>query len=197
MKKIIGITGGIACGKSYISSIIKELYPLIDCDEITHMLWKTNQELINKVREVFGEEVYKNGEIDRKTLGKLVFSAEDKLITLNKIIHPIIIDEVYSQIKETDAEVIWLDAPLLYETNLDKICDKVLCVWVEPKIQIQRLMTRNHFSLEEAKNRISKQMPLQIKKEKANYLINTRGTFEETKKILKKIIKEIQNAIKC
>lgn len=190
MKKIIGITGGIACGKSYVSNIIKQYYPVIDCDVISHDLLDTNMVAIKEVVEAFGTDILVDGKIVRKKLGQKVFANEENRLKLNQILHPIIIEQTLKEAYNVESNIVFIDAPLLFETNLDKKCDLVICVYVDEQTQINRLINRDNLSLDEAMRRIRSQMPLKDKVSKSNFIIDNSGNMEECKNKVLKILEE-------
>ena len=194
MKQIIGITGGIACGKSNVCSVLTKLgYQIIDSDLITHELYKRGNSIYNKVKEVFGLEFLdKNLEIDRKKLGAYVFSSKEALEKLNSITHPLIVDEIKKKVNKSNGNILFLDIPLLFEAKLEYLCDKIICVYVPFDVQVKRLMERDHISLDYALVKIHSQMDLNIKKEKSDYVINSEGSFDETEALIKRIINEIK-----
>lgn len=181
MKKVIGITGGIACGKSNISNIIKEKYFLIDCDEITHGLWD-DEFIIKETLNYFGNEILVDNKINRKAVGKIVFHDSQKLNWLNNLFHPLIIKKIKDEIEKSNEELIFIDAPILFETKLDTICDIIICAYLPLDLEIKRLTLRDKITKEEAINIINKQMDLNLKAKMSDYVIDTSGTFAETRK---------------
>lgn len=166
MKKIVGITGGIASGKSTVSSFILELgYPVIDSDQISKELSQRDMSIYKAIVEVFGNEyLLPNLEIDRKKLGRLIFENEDARAKLNQITHPKIVEEIQKRINKMEENLIFLDIPLLFEAKLSYLCDTIVCVYAPKEIQIQRLMSRDRISKAYAVQKISSQMSLEEKK---------------------------------
>jgi len=184
--KIIGLTGGIASGKSTVSKFLAELGAIIiDGDETAHRLMEPNQPIWEDVVNVFGREVLNpDSTIDRIKLGAIVFNDREKLQVLNQIAHPRIIAEIQNELqhlRHTQPDsVLVLDIPLLFEGRMDRLCDQVWVVWVPREIQIERLMDRNWLSREEAIKRIDSQMSLDAKARLADIVIDNSGTMEET-----------------
>ncbi|MEQ8237185.1 MAG: dephospho-CoA kinase [Syntrophomonadaceae bacterium] len=184
--KIIGLTGGIASGKSTVSKFLAELGAIIiDGDETAHRLMEPNQPIWEDVVNVFGREVLNtDSTIDRIKLGAIVFNDQEKLQVLNQIAHPRIIAEIQNelqQLRHTQPDsVLVLDIPLLFEGRMDRLCDQVWVVWVPREIQIERLMERNWLSREEAIKRIDAQMSLDAKARLADIVIDNSGTMDET-----------------
>jgi dephospho-CoA kinase len=192
----IGITGGIASGKSYVCSEIKKLgYPLIDCDQINRDFQQIGMPIYNEIVKHFGNEFLNEDKTINKTeLGKLIFSNEEKRLLLNSISHPLIIGEMKRQIEKNDG-LIFMEIPLLYETGLEYLCDKIICVFVDEKIQINRLMARDGIEYDYTINKIKSQMPLSLKKDKSDYIIDSSNGFDDTKKQINEIIEKLKEAI--
>lgn len=193
VKRVIGVTGGIASGKSNVCNIIEKMgLFVIDCDKISYDLTKKGGPIYKVILEKFGNEyLLDNDEIDRKKLARLIFNNLEAKNLLNSITHPIIIDDLNKKIEESDEKIIFLEAPLLYETHLDNICDKIICVYLDEKLQLDRLMMREGIDEQYALAKIHSQMDLNIKKSLADYVIDTKGTFEETRMQVDKVINDI------
>ena len=193
MRKVIGVTGGIASGKSNVISIIKRQgFKVIDCDLINHNLQKINMPIYNAIKEAFGNSYFlDNGELDRKKLGELIFHNEKEKLKLNSISHPIIKEEVLKEINKADG-IVFVDVPLLYESKFDSLCDKVICVYLNRKTQIERLMERDHIDYSYAKSKIASQMDLGKKRDLADYVIDSKGSFQETERQVLKILEMIK-----
>ncbi|MGG2018190.1 dephospho-CoA kinase [Bacillus sp. S10(2024)] len=195
MTVVIGLTGGIASGKSTVSKMFQGFHiPVIDADIIAREVVEPGKEAYNEIVEAFGQEVLEeSGELNRPKLGNIVFYNEEKRLLLNAIVHPAVRKEMNAQkdryIRENTQAVV-LDIPLLFESKLTSLVDQILLVYVDNETQITRLMERNNFTEEEAKARIASQMPLQEKVALADKVINNNGTIEETKTQLSSILKE-------
>ncbi len=196
MKKVIGITGGIASGKSNVCNVIKnEGYQIIDSDKINRDLSLKDEPIYLKIVEKFGTEyLTSDGEIDKKKLAKLIFHDSKAKEVLNNISHPIIINEIKRQIDLATDDIIFVEIPLLYEAHLEYLCDKVICVFLNKKTQVERLMQREGIDEDYALEKIHSQMDLYIKKIKADFVVDSKGDFDETKKQVIKILKEIKGA---
>ncbi len=194
MKRVIGITGGIASGKSNVSNVIKSLgYHVIDSDLITHKLEDIDGKVYNAIVLAFGKSYLKDDKsLDRKKLGNLIFSDSKAKEKLNSISHPIIVDEIKKEINNINDEMIFVDIPLLYESKLEYLCDKIICVYLPKNEQIKRLIFRDNIDEEFAIKKVDSQMSLDKKKELADYVIDSRGTFLETKKQVEDLIKELK-----
>lgn len=182
---IIGLTGGIASGKSTVSKILKGAGAcVIDADQIVHQLLARNHLVRKQVVDYFGPSIVSAaGGIDRTLLGEIIFADDDKRKQLEKIIHPLVIREMETQLanhQELEKHII-LDIPLLYETKLDYLVEQVWVVYVEPEVQLQRLLNRGQLSKAEAIKRIKTQLPLSEKKEMADLVIDNNGSRRELK----------------
>lgn len=197
MKLVVGITGGIACGKSNVCNNIRDLgYKVLDCDKISYELSLKGNALYKKIIEAFGSEILlSNGEIDRKGLGEIIFKDSSKRVLLNSISHPLIKDELIKQIALLNEDIIFIEVPLLYEAGFDDLCDYVICIFLDENIQIERLMERDLIDRNYAIKKINSQMSLEKKKLFADFIINTKGSFDETKMQVEKIIKEIKKGV--
>ena len=197
MKQIIGVTGGIASGKSNVCNIIEqEGYPVIDCDKITAELSVQGGLLYNVIVKEFGEDfLLDNGDLDRKKLAKKIFNDSKSKEVLDKITHPIIYEEVKKRLDNVSDGLVFLEAPLLYESKFDSICDKIICVFLQKRLQVQRLMDREGIDEDYALAKIHSQMDLYIKKSLADYVIDSKGTFDETKLLVLNVINDIKGVL--
>lgn len=187
MTKILGLTGGIASGKSTVSAYFASLnVPIIDADLVARKVMRADSPALLAIREEFGTEVLlENGELDRKTLGELIFASPEKRNRLNEIVQGRIRAEIKRQLTEYQKKnppLIILDIPLLYEEHYENLVDEVMVVYVDADVQKSRLRNRNkELTEEEALNRILSQMPLLEKAELADVLIDNNGTIEQTR----------------
>ena len=186
--QVIGLTGGIATGKTTVSAIFENAGAvIIDADRIARMVVKKNMPAYRQIVDKFGKSVLlPDGEIDRTALGNLIFSDPQKKRLLNTIVHPYVRKETDRQLKHLeknnpDALVI-LDIPLLLETGMHSNLSEVIVVYAPEHIQIKRLIKRDHISRAEALARIRSQMPIEEKKKLATMVIDNSGTKERTRK---------------
>lgn len=192
--KVIGLTGGIASGKSVVSSMIKELgYQVIDTDLIARDLLTNNNEVISEVRTFF-PKCYddETKQINRHRLAEIIFNDETKRKVLNSIIHPRVKNAVLSLIKTINEEYVFIDVPLLYEASFSTLCDEVIVVYITYEIQLERLMKRDRISKQYAHQKITSQMNLEEKKNLADYVIDNNGSIKQTNQQLIEIIKQIK-----
>lgn len=196
MTKIIGLTGGIASGKSTVANFFREKQiPIIDADVIAKEVVEPGEEAYFKIVEAFGDSVLQtNRMIDRKKLGHIVFQDKVAIKKLNEIVHPFVKKEMSKQ-KNTyinaQEKIIVLDIPLLFESKLTSLVDQVWVVFVNESTQLTRLMKRNGLSERDAISRIRAQMPLDQKVENATVVINNNGSIQDTKIQFEKYINQI------
>lgn len=181
---ILGLTGGIATGKSLVSDYFKSQgYPVIDADQVSRQVVEVGSVGLSRVADHFGSHILlENGELDRKKLGQLIFSDSEKREKLNAILHPLIRSKILKQLdqlKKENHDLIILDLPLLFESDYEDQVDQVMVVHIDKDLQVKRLMKRNKLSQREALQRIHSQMSLEEKMKKAQILIDNSGTKEE------------------
>jgi dephospho-CoA kinase len=191
----IGLTGGIASGKSTVSKMIQSKgIPLIDADKIARDVVEPGTEALRAITEHFGKAVLnEDGTLARKKLGTIIFEEPKEREILNQIVHPAVrnrMNELKTQLLDEGAKTIVYDIPLLFESNLFHLVDKVLLVYVDEETQFSRLLKRDKAGIDDAKQRIASQMSLRDKREKADAFIDNSFTLEETKKQLDVILKQ-------
>ena len=193
----IGITGSIACGKSTVSNyLIAKGYTIIDADKLGHVALTSN-DVKRKLAEKFGDEILENNEISREKLGRLVFGNDDNLKILNSIIHPKIKELILKlQEEHKDEDLVFLDIALLYEANFVDLVEKVVVVYADEDVQLERLLTRNSLSKEEALKRIESQMSPQEKALLGDFVINNSYSKEDTFQQIEEIIERLKRGDK-
>lgn len=183
---IIGLTGGIASGKSTVSALlVNKGAKLVDADVIARDVMLPGHKVLTAAVEQFGAEIlHPDGTLNRGQLGAIVFNDPAALQALNNLTHPAIRQEIkeqmYSMEQEDPERLIVVDIPLLYESNLENLFHKIVVVYVPREMQIARLMERNRLSLEEAEARLNAQMDIEVKRNKANYIIDNSGDLTNT-----------------
>ena len=189
----IGITGSIACGKSTVSDYLKEKgYTIIDADKLGHVAL-TSEDVKRRLSETFGANILVNNEISREVLAKLVFGNDNNLKKLNNIIHPKIKELILKlQEEHKDEDLVFLDIALLYEANFVDLVEKVVVVYVDEDVQLERLMTRNSLSKEEALKRIESQMSPREKASLGDFVINNSYSKEDTFQQIDEIIEKLK-----
>lgn len=182
--RVIGLTGGIATGKSAVSNILRKFdVPVIDSDELAHRVVEKGQPALEEIAREFGAEVFaSDGTLDRRKLGELVFRNPKARKKLEEITHPRIMKMVLEQLARYRLEgkkLVVLDAPLLIEAGLQSMVDQVWVVVCDKDLQVERLMQRSDLTEEEALERINAQMPLEEKVKYADRVIENNGTLSE------------------
>ncbi|MFC0469514.1 dephospho-CoA kinase [Halalkalibacter kiskunsagensis] len=191
----IGLTGGIASGKSTVSEMIQTKgIPVIDADKIAREVVEPGTKALQAITDHFGQGVINHdGTLARKKLGSIIFEDPNERDILNQIVHPAVrnrMEELKIKAVNEGAETIVYDIPLLFESNLFHLVDKVLLVYVDEQTQLYRLLERDQAGVEDAKQRIASQMSLLSKREKADAIIDNSFTLEETKQQLDAILKK-------
>lgn len=187
--RVIGLTGGIACGKSNVSETLRELGAvIIDGDVLSRELTAPGGEALPAIRARFGDGVFhEDGTLNRRGLGAVIFGNDEARLALDHIMQPLLWALIRRRMEEARAAgsaVCVLDMPLLYEAGLDALCDTVWCVYIPEETQIERLMARDGFTRQEALSRLRSQMPAKEKAEKAQVVIDTSGSISYTKAML-------------
>lgn len=185
MTYLLGLTGGIASGKSTVSRTFKAAgFPVVDADVIARQIVEPGQPVLARIAQAFGPEVLReDGSLDRAKLAEIVFSQPGRMAALNQINRPYLreaISQALAQAKAGGAAIVVGDIPLLYEADYADDFDGVAVVSVDPNIQLSRLMARDGLSEADAEARIQSQMPLAQKAALADFVIDNNGTQEAT-----------------
>lgn len=194
--RIVGLTGGIASGKSTVSNLFKAHgIPVVDADIVARNVLKKGTGGWKKVVAAFGEDILlDNGEVDRAKLGQIVFSDPGKRQLLNRLLAPFISRGIFMEVLKLwikGCSIIVLDIPLLFEAKMDKWTKPIIVIWVDPATQLQRLMTRDGSMEEEAKSRINVQMSLDLKRSKADIVIDNTSSLEALHEQFQKVLTQI------
>ncbi len=194
MPKVIGLTGGIASGKSTVSELLSVFgFKVVDADKAAREAVKKGSKGLAQVREVFGDEaIDENGEMNRRYMGDLVFNHPEKRLELNAIIHPIVRDIMEEEKQEylKQGYNVIMDIPLLFENELENTVDEVWVIYTSESIQMDRLMQRNNLSLEDAKARVYSQISIDKKSRMADHVIDNLGDKLELKQNLERLLVE-------
>ncbi|AJO22282.1 dephospho-CoA kinase [Weizmannia coagulans] len=195
MAKIIGLTGGIASGKSTVSNMLKTKgFTIVDADIAARKVVEPGEPAYEQIIEAFGEGILlQDLTLDRKKLGALIFADEALRMKLNSIVHPAVrawMTREKDRAIENGKKTVFLDIPLLFESRLTYMVERTILVYVDEETQLKRLMARNGLSEKEAQMRIRAQMPLSEKKALADAVLDNNGSLEETKQQLEKIVSE-------
>ncbi|MEK3794732.1 dephospho-CoA kinase [Paenibacillus sp. FSL R7-0204] len=181
---IIGLTGGIASGKSTVSALfVRKGAALVDADVIAREVMLPGHPVLAAAVEAFGDRILlPDGSLDRAGLGEIVFRDPEGLKTLNNLTHPAIRKEIkdrmYALEQENPQRLVIVDIPLLYESELDSLFEQIIVVYVPRRVQLARLMERSGMKLEQAEDRLRSQMDIELKRRKANYVIDNSGDPE-------------------
>jgi dephospho-CoA kinase len=194
MSLVIGLTGGIASGKSTVSNMLKAMdITVIDADVEARLAVEKGEPAYQKIVASFGDDILlAAGEIDRQKLGSIIFHNAEKRQLLNSIVHPEVRKRMRDQVEAARGrgeQVIVLDIPLLFESKLTHMVEKTILVYVDRGVQLQRLMERNDLAWEDAEARVNSQMPLAEKVALADAVIDNNGTVAETREQLCEILR--------
>lgn len=191
---IVGLTGGIASGKSTVSNFFRALgVKIVDADLVAKQI-SEKEEIIKGIIEIFGADILdENREISRVKLREKAFKNKELLGKLNLLIHPRVIDYFEQSKKNTpEEEIVIFDVPLLYEAHMDRLCDKIIVVGVGKELQIERIMLRDGSSREIAEKIISSQMSLEDKMKRADIVIMNEAGLEELKERVISVYKKLK-----
>lgn len=200
---IIGLTGGIVGGKSTVASMFRDLgAKIVDVDKLGHSIILPHRSAWIKIVKLFGKDILRNDlTIERKKLGKIVFTNPTLLKKLNKITHPEIIKLIKREINlaknktNSQEKILIIDAALIYEAKIDKLMDKIIVVYINKDEQVKRLVKRNNLSKEETLQRIKSQMSMKEKVKIADYVIDNSNSLDKTKEQVEKIWKKLVSRI--
>jgi dephospho-CoA kinase len=182
----LGLTGGIASGKSVVAAILRELgFPVLDADSISHKLMEPGQTAHNEILQSFGADLAdSSGNIDRHKLASIVFADLARLAQLNSILHPRVDQIIFRQLEDWQKSgahpAAFVEAALLIEAGMAARLDGLVVAWCTPEQQLERLRARG-MAETEARRRIAAQLPIEEKRKHATYTIDCSGTLEETR----------------
>ena len=195
----VGLTGSIGCGKSSLSNILKKYdIPIIDADIKGREIYE-NKELLRDIEKSFGSSVInKDGTLNRKNLGKIVFNDDYKLEKLNSLTHPVIqnmIKDDLNKYEKFGKKIAVVDAALLIEAGFMNMLDTLVVVTCSEEVQLQRVVLRDNCSEKDAMGRIKSQMPQDEKVKYAEFVVDNSGTIEHLEKEAEKLIKSLEAKI--
>jgi dephospho-CoA kinase len=195
--KWIGLTGGIASGKSTVAKIMrKEGLPVLDADQVVHELLKPGTKAYGEVVATFGPDILGRDQgIDRRLLGQKVFGNAPLLATLESILHPEVRKSVHQErvrLQQLGVAIAIYDVPLLYEKNMVAEFDAVVCVFVTPQVQLERLKARSHLTDREIQARLQAQLPLIGKAKRANFVITNNASLEDLERKTHAVIEQLR-----
>lgn len=185
MSFVLGLTGGIATGKSTVVNIFREYgFPIVDSDLIAREIVEIGKPALAAIKATFGKEVLlPEGGLDRKKLGHLIFTHPEKRAVLDQLLAPFLRKAILEQIAQAKqkSNLVIVDIPLLFEAGYSNAVDEIAIVYVPEALQLRRLMKRDQLSEEEAQKRIDSQWPIEEKKEKSQIIFDNQTTIAETK----------------
>ncbi len=185
MTYVLGLTGGIASGKSTVSNYLYEQgAAIIDADEVAREVVRPDTEGLASLKQKFGKQIIAaDGTLKRRALGEIIFNDPAQRDLVNSILHPLITKKMLGQVKaakQRGVDLVVLDVPLLFETHGERYCDGVLVVDIDPQLQLERLIKRNGYSRQEAQARMASQMSVKERRKRADFLVDNNGSEKET-----------------
>jgi dephospho-CoA kinase len=197
MKKlVIGVTGGIGSGKSTVSQIYEnEGFIVLKADDIAKQIMSSDRNLVQKIKNTFGENSYIDDRLNTKYLAEIVFSNEEKIKKLNSIVHPPMISEIKNEIKnlQLNNNLIFVEAALIFEANMQSIFNYILIVTADEEIRVNRVQLRDNDNLKNIKKRIANQLSEKEKIAKSHFIIENNGSLDELKSKSLFFLKLFQN----
>ncbi|MDD9138659.1 dephospho-CoA kinase [Fructobacillus sp. CRL 2054] len=196
--RVIAITGGIASGKSAVTNQIRMAgYPVVDADLVSRQVVEPGTHTLEEIKETFGEDIIKNGVLDRKRLGQKAFGSQALLKRLTEITAPEIRSAIQDQLsfyKIKGKSLVFCAIPLFFEQHYEDTgwFDQVVVIATNERTQLDRLMARDHLDEWEAQSRIKSQLPLNVKEDKADVVIENNGTAEELQEKVAAYLKEVE-----
>lgn len=183
----VAITGNIASGKTVAEDFIKQFYPVMDTDKIAHVLLEKNQDIIKKTFSEF--DITENNKISRQKLAKIVFSDTTQKEKLEKILHPLIKNEIIRFFDEyKNSKMVFVSVPLLFEANFENLFDKIIFIYANDSLRLERLIKRNNLTISEAQKRLNSQISQEEKLKKCDYIIKNEGSIINLQNELEKVV---------
>ncbi len=194
---VVGLTGGIASGKSTVSTMFREAgIPVISADELAREAVEPGSSGLAEIRRAFGEDLLDaEGKLDREAMARQVFSDRSKRKILESIIHPRVAEGQNRRLRDLERQgrpIAVVDVPLLYESGWERFCDLVIVVYAPRPVQEERLVSRDGMSLEDARARLDAQMPIEEKKKRADRLVDNGSSLEDTRRQVEGLIAELK-----
>lgn len=200
--KIIGVTGGMGSGQSTVCKIMESMgCKVIDVDKKAKQVIAKDKTLQKELKQAFGEEIFtKEGQLDRKLLANIAFNDASKTILLNNLVHPRMVAEVIEEMEQARFSkkypLIVIDAALIYEISIEQVFDAIIVVYADLKERIQRVMQRDGLKKSEIKARIERQIPLEDKREWADFVIDNNGSLQNLKIQTQKIFNSLVDTVR-
>lgn len=179
---IIGITGNSGTGKTELSKLISKKIKatIIDADEVVREMYEPGHTYYNKILEIFGKKVLDNtNSLNRKKISEIIYKNDTEREKLNELTYKYVVSEIKKRVKSEKNKNVIIDAPLLFESALDKICDSTIAILADKKIKIERICKRDKLNIKDAKSRLSIQAEDAYYLKKADYIITNNGKLEE------------------
>lgn len=188
--QVIGLTGGIASGKSTVSYyLITHGYEVIDADDISRHALEPDTQAFKQVIEHF--PVLEKGAINRQKLADIIFNDKKEKDFLEGILHPYIRSVIIQKIKQSKNNLVFIDVPLLFEVGWDDLCDCTVLVSCDRETQVQRVLQRDHCTRTQALDRMRNQMSLEDKEKRADYIIRNNTNYYDLEKEIRRVLKEV------
>ena len=190
---IIGLTGQTGAGKSTVSDfLLKKGMFVIDCDEVSREVTKKGSELVLNLAKAFGNEILEDDlSLNRGKLASIAFSSREKTELLNSITHPVIFNAIKEKIKQNNEKIIVLDAPTLFESGADKLCDKIISVICSEEKRLERIVKRDNLSAQQAKKRINAQYDNDFYTKKSDAVIENNENIDDIENKILQALNEI------
>lgn len=190
--KIIGLTGQSGSGKSTASEYLKNIgITVIDADKLVKEIYEDDSICLKAVCAVFGNDLIKENSLDRKLLAQRAFSSKENTKLLSNIVHPFVTAKFLTELKKTNADVVVYDAPQLFESDFDAVCDCIISIIADKAIRLERICKRDNISVELALMRMNAQLDEKFFIEKSDYVIENNLTEKELVNQLQKVLAEI------
>ncbi|MBQ7799466.1 MAG: dephospho-CoA kinase [Oscillospiraceae bacterium] len=190
---IIGLTGQTGAGKSTVCEFLRQMsFCVIDCDKVAREVTEKGSPLLSKLADAFGSDIIlEDGSLNRRLLASRAFSSEQKTELLNKITHPEILSAIKQKIEGSPCEIKVLDAPTLFESGADKLCDRIIAVLCDENKRKDRIVARDNLSCEQADARLSRAKSNEFFIERANAVVYNDGTLDELEINIKAALNQI------
>lgn len=191
--KLIGLTGQSGAGKSTASEYLRSIgLTVIDADKLVKEIYDNDSICLKAVCAVFGNDIVKDNILDRRLLAQRAFSSKENTKLLSNIVHPFVTAKCLSILKETDEDIIIYDAPQLFESNFDAVCDCIISVVADENIRLERICKRDNISEELALMRMSVQLDEEFFIKNSNYVLKNNSTKENLISQLQEIFSKIE-----
>ena len=197
---LIGLTGGIGCGQSTVAGFLEKMgVKIINADQVAKDVVDQDANVREEIKQIFGNDVfYRNGKLNRKQLGSVVFVDDGKVQQLNRIVHPRMVERIIDEIEETadrgKHRYVAIDAALIYEIQLEHMFDVIIAVAARTRNRIERVQNRDGLPENEIMNRIKKQIPIKDKIQWADFVIHNNSTLEQLEIKTRKVFQQIDHS---